>query len=76
MGPDPARMRAVNPVYIPRNHLLDEALTAAEDGDLTAVHRLLEHLGLRCEARLVDADWFKGEWTTLRIYAVLAREWR
>ena len=42
MGPDPARMRAVNPVYIPRNHLLDEALTAAEDGDLTAVHRLLE----------------------------------
>ncbi|MFD9732675.1 protein adenylyltransferase SelO family protein, partial [Micrococcus luteus] len=42
MGPDPARMRVVNPVNIPRNHLLDEALTAAEGGDLTPVHRLLE----------------------------------
>ena len=40
-----------------------------------AVHRLLERLGLRCEARLVEADWFKGEWTTLRVYAVLHREW-
>lgn len=42
LGPDAARMRAANPVYIPRNHLLDEALTAAEDGDLGPVHRLLE----------------------------------
>jgi len=25
---------------------------------------------------LVEADWFKGEWSTLRIYAVLDREWR
>ena len=38
------------------------------------VHRLLERLGLRQEGRLVEADWFKGEWTTLRIYALLARE--
>jgi RimJ/RimL family protein N-acetyltransferase len=48
---------------------------AQADERNTAVHRLLEHLGLRCEARLVEADWFKGEWTTLRVYAVLAREW-
>ena len=34
-----------------------------------AVHRLLERLGFRCEARHVEADWFKGEWTTLRVYA-------
>jgi RimJ/RimL family protein N-acetyltransferase len=40
------------------------------------VHRLLERLGFRCEARLVEADWFKGEWTTLRVYAILRREWR
>jgi RimJ/RimL family protein N-acetyltransferase len=40
-----------------------------------AVHRLLERLGFRCEARLVEADWFKGEWSTLRTYAVLRREW-
>ena len=39
------------------------------------VHRLFERLGFRMEARLVEADWFKGEWTTLRIYALLRREW-
>ena len=39
------------------------------------VHRLFERLGFRCEARLVEADWFKGEWTTLRVYAILRREW-
>ena len=53
---------------------MHRVLAQADDRN-TAVHRLLEHLGLRCEARLVDADWFKGEWTTLRIYAVLEREW-
>jgi RimJ/RimL family protein N-acetyltransferase len=41
-----------------------------------AVHRLLERLGFRCEARLLEADWFKGEWSTLRLYGILAREWR
>ena len=40
------------------------------------VRRLLERLGFRCEARLVEADWFKGEWTTLRLYGMLDREWR
>jgi RimJ/RimL family protein N-acetyltransferase len=39
------------------------------------VHRLLERLGFRCEARLVEADWFKGEWSTLRTYAILDREY-
>jgi RimJ/RimL family protein N-acetyltransferase len=40
-----------------------------------AVHRLFERVGLRLESHQVDADWFKGEWTTLDGYAVLAREW-
>lgn len=40
-----------------------------------SVHRLLERVGVRCEGRLLEADWFKGEWSTLRLYAVLAREW-
>jgi RimJ/RimL family protein N-acetyltransferase len=40
-----------------------------------AAHRLLEELGLRPEARLIEADWFDGEWTILRIYAVLKKEW-
>ena len=49
----------------------------AETDDRNAgVHRLFERLGFRCEARLVEADWFKGEWSTLRLYAILNREWR
>jgi RimJ/RimL family protein N-acetyltransferase len=51
------------------------AVFAHADDRNTAVHRVLERLGFRCEARLVEAEWFKDEWTTLRIYAVLAREW-
>ncbi|HUR73525.1 MAG TPA: YdiU family protein [Sporichthya sp.] len=35
-------MDAVNPVYIPRNHLVEEALTAATEGDLGPVTRLVE----------------------------------
>jgi RimJ/RimL family protein N-acetyltransferase len=50
-------------------------LYAETDDRNAAVHRLLEHLGFRCEARLVEADWFKGEWSTLRVYAILRREW-
>jgi RimJ/RimL family protein N-acetyltransferase len=48
---------------------------AETDDRNVAVHRLLERLGFRCEARLVEADWFKDEWVTLRTYAVLQREW-
>jgi RimJ/RimL family protein N-acetyltransferase len=39
-----------------------------------AVARLLTKLGFRRESTHVDADWFKGEWTTLHGYALLARE--
>jgi RimJ/RimL family protein N-acetyltransferase len=48
---------------------------AEADDRNVAVHRLFERLGFRCEARLVEADWFKGEWSTLRVFAVLQREW-
>ena len=41
MGPDAAAMGRVNPVYIPRNHLVEEALAAATAGDLDPLHRLL-----------------------------------
>jgi RimJ/RimL family protein N-acetyltransferase len=40
------------------------------------VQRLLENLRFRCEARHIDADWFKNEWSTLRVYAILEHEWR
>jgi RimJ/RimL family protein N-acetyltransferase len=40
------------------------------------VAALLRRVGMRHESRQVEADWFKGEWTTLDGYAVLAREFR
>lgn len=39
------------------------------------VARLLRRIGMRHESRQVDADYFKGEWTTLDGYAILASEW-
>jgi RimJ/RimL family protein N-acetyltransferase len=56
-------------------HGVHRVFAQADDRNIP-VHRLLERLGFRCEARLIEADWFKGEWTTLRIYAYLRREWR
>ena len=43
-SPDPAEMDRVNPVYIPRNHLVEEALAAATDDDLEPLHRLVDVL--------------------------------
>ncbi|WP_336922337.1 protein adenylyltransferase SelO [Aquipuribacter sp. SD81] len=42
LGPEAARADAVNPVYVPRNHLVEEALEAATAGDLAPVRTLLE----------------------------------
>lgn len=42
LGPDADGMDRVNPVYIPRNHLVEEALTAATEGDLSPLQRLLD----------------------------------
>lgn len=41
LSPDPAAMDAVNPVYIPRNHLVEEALDAATAGEMGPFERLL-----------------------------------
>jgi uncharacterized protein YdiU (UPF0061 family) len=40
-GPDAEAMDRVNPCYIPRNHLVEEALTAATLADLDPLRRLL-----------------------------------
>ena len=40
-GPDAELMDRTNPVYIPRNHLVEEALGAATQGDLEPFHRLV-----------------------------------
>ena len=49
--PDADAMDRVNPVYIPRNHLVDEALTAATNDDLAPLHRLMEALARPFEPR-------------------------
>ncbi|MFE1646665.1 YdiU family protein [Microbacterium sp. P01] len=41
-GPDASAMDDVNPVYIPRNHLVEEALDAAVAGDLAPFETLLD----------------------------------
>lgn len=41
----------------------------------TASSRVCERLGMRREAMFVKASWFKGEWTDLAVYALLAEEW-
>ena len=46
-----ARMDRVNPVYIPRNHKVEEALTAAVAGDLAPFTTLLEVLARPFEER-------------------------
>jgi RimJ/RimL family protein N-acetyltransferase len=38
--------------------------------------RVLEKLGMRREAHLVENEWVKGEWQSELIYAILDREWR
>jgi uncharacterized protein YdiU (UPF0061 family) len=51
-GPETAAaMNRVNPVYVPRNHLVDEALAAAVAGDRAPLDRLLEVLARPFEER-------------------------
>jgi uncharacterized protein YdiU (UPF0061 family) len=51
LDPDPVRMDAVNPLYIPRNHLVEEALTAATRGDLEPFEKLLQAIARPYEER-------------------------
>jgi RimJ/RimL family protein N-acetyltransferase len=41
----------------------------------TASARVLEKLGMRLEAHLVENEWVKGEWQSELVYAILDREW-
>jgi RimJ/RimL family protein N-acetyltransferase len=38
--------------------------------------RVLEKLGMRREALLIENEWVKGEWQSELVYGLLAREWR
>ncbi|MEV4991384.1 protein adenylyltransferase SelO [Pseudarthrobacter sp. LMD1-1-1.1] len=42
LQPDPELMDSVNPAYIPRNHLVEEALSAATAGNLAPLQQLLK----------------------------------
>jgi len=47
----PAAMDRVNPVYIPRNHRVEEALAQAAAGEMGPFHRLLEAVSRPFEER-------------------------
>jgi RimJ/RimL family protein N-acetyltransferase len=46
------------------------------DGRNAASARVLERMGMRREAHLVENELVKGEWTDEVVYALLDREWR
>lgn len=46
------------------------------DARNTASAAVLERLGMRREAELVENEWVKGEWASEVVYAVLASEWQ
>jgi uncharacterized protein YdiU (UPF0061 family) len=70
LGPDADLMDRTNPVYVPRNHLVEEALDAAVDGSLDPLHELVaavtrpfdERPGLGRYARPAPEDF--GTYTT------------
>jgi uncharacterized protein YdiU (UPF0061 family) len=49
--PDADAMERVNPIYIPRNHLVEESLAAATAGDMGPFERLLEAIASPYEER-------------------------
>jgi len=51
LQPDADLMDRANPVYIPRNHLVEEALTAATAGDLAPFEALMAAVGSPFEER-------------------------
>jgi uncharacterized protein YdiU (UPF0061 family) len=52
LSPDAAVMDRSNPVYIPRNHLVEEALTAATAGELDPLQQLLSAVTAPYDERL------------------------
>ncbi|GAA0414752.1 N-acetyltransferase [Acrocarpospora corrugata] len=50
-------------------------ITARADGRNAASARVMERLGMRKEAHLIENEMVKGEWTDEIVYAMLRREW-
>ena len=51
-------------------------IVARCDARNTASARVMERLGMRREAHVVENELVKGEWTDELVYALLDREWR
>ena len=51
LSPDADAMDRVNPAYVPRNHLVEEALVAATGDDLVPLERLLDVLAAPYDVR-------------------------
>jgi RimJ/RimL family protein N-acetyltransferase len=51
-------------------------IIAQADARNTASLRVMERLGMRREAELIDSELAKGEWTTEVVCALLEEEWR
>jgi uncharacterized protein YdiU (UPF0061 family) len=49
-------MRAANPILIPRNHRVEQAITRAYDGDFAPFHRLVDALSAPCADKVEYAD--------------------
>ena len=56
LSPDGNLMAQTNPIYIPRGHLTDEVLDAAEAGDMAPFERLLSAVSHPFDARPEFAD--------------------
>ena len=41
-----------------------------------ASQRVMEKLGMRCEGRLRETQWYKGRWWDTVVYGILEEEWR
>ncbi len=61
------------------DHLFNERqlhrVTATCDKKNDAAVKLLERVGMRREAQLIENVWFKGDWGSEYGYALLDREW-
>jgi uncharacterized protein YdiU (UPF0061 family) len=58
------RMNAVNPAFVPRNHVLQTVIDAATEGDLAPLHTLLDVLRTPYDAQPSRAGYFakRPEW--------------
>ncbi len=51
-------------------------ITATCDAENSASFRLMERVGMRCEAHFIENIWFKGSWGSEYVYALLRSEWK